>query len=35
MLIKLYRDEKYFNEFIDKIKNEELEIREQLINKLK
>jgi hypothetical protein len=34
-LIKLYRDEKYFNEFIDKIKNEELEIREQLINKLK
>ncbi|BDB52251.1 PD-(D/E)XK nuclease family protein [Flavobacterium ammonificans] len=37
-LIKLYRDEKYFNEFVSKIKDEELEIREkfrkEIINKI-
>jgi hypothetical protein len=33
-LIKLYRDEKYFNEFILKIKEEELEIRELFIKEI-
>lgn len=33
-LIKLYRDETYFNEFVSKIKDEELEIREQFIKEI-
>ncbi len=33
-LIKLYRDEKYFNEFISRIKEEELEIRDKFIKEI-
>jgi hypothetical protein len=33
-LIKLYRDEKYFNEFISRIKEEELEIRDKFTKEI-